>query len=69
MKLGDYHCFTKSVEGFGANGKVAKITGGDKLVRTKVKVPGGYQGKDGIFEYIIEPDGITCNHRQFIPTE
>jgi hypothetical protein len=62
MKQGDYHSFPESVEGFGANGKVTKITGGDKIVRTKVEIPGSFKGKEGVFEYIIEPDGLTCNH-------
>lgn len=64
---GDYHGFRESVDGFGANGKVTQIIGGDNVARTKVEIPGGYQGKSGVFEYIIEPDGITCNHRLFVP--
>jgi hypothetical protein len=67
MKQGDYHSFSKSVDGFGADGRVTKITGGDKVVRTKVEIPGSYMGKEGVFEYIIEPDGVTCNHRLFKP--
>ena len=69
MKQGDYHSFPESVEGFGANGKVTKITGGDKIVRTKVEIPGSFKGKEGVFEYIIEPDGVTCNHRLFKPNK
>lgn len=69
MKQGDYHSFPDSVDGFGSNGKVTQITGGDKLVRTKVEIPGSYKGKDGVFEYIIEPDGVTCNHRLFKPNK
>ncbi len=69
MKLGDYHSFPESVEGFGVNGKITKITGGDKIVRTKIEIPGSYKGKDGIFEYIIESDGVTCNHRLFKPNK
>jgi len=59
----DYHGFPESVDGFGANGKVTPITGGDKIVRTKVEIPGNYMGKNGVFQYIIEPDGVTVNHR------
>jgi len=69
MKQGDYHSFPESVEGFGANGKVAQITGGDKIVRTKVEISGSYKGKEGIFEYIIEPDGVICNNRLFKPNK
>lgn len=67
--LGDYHGFPESVDGFGANGKVTWITGGDNIVRSKVEILGSYKGKNGIFEYILEPDGVTCNHRLFIPIE
>ena len=35
-------------------------------MRTWVEIDGSYFGKDGIFQYIIEPDG-TCNHRLFVP--
>jgi hypothetical protein len=66
---GDYHGFPESVDGFGANGKVTQITGGDKVVRTKVEIPGSYNGKTGVFQYIIEPDGVTCNHRLFVPNK
>ena len=69
MKQGDYHSFPESVDAFGADGRVAQITGGDNVVRTKVEIPGSYQGKEGIFEYIIEPDGVTCNHRLFRPNK
>lgn len=67
MKLGDYHSFPQSVRGFGANGEITRIIGEDKIVRTKVEIPGSYKGKYGIFEYIIEPNGVTCNHRLFKP--
>ncbi|PQQ65454.1 hypothetical protein B9R14_00815 [Acetivibrio saccincola] len=69
MKQGDYHSFPESVDGFGTNGKVTQITGGDKIVRTKVEIPGTYKAKEGIFEYILEPDGVTCNHRLFKPSK
>lgn len=40
-------------------GKVAQIKGGDGITRTKVEILGSYKGRDGVFEYIIEPDGVT----------
>ena len=67
MKLGDYHAFPESVEGFGNDGKITTITGGDKITRTKIEISGSYADKDGVFQYIIEPDGVTCNHRLFVP--
>jgi hypothetical protein len=67
--LGDYHGFPESVDSFGANGKVTWFTGGDGIVRSKVEIPGSYQGKNGVFQYILENDGVTCNHRLFVPNE
>lgn len=63
----DCHGFPQGVEAFGSEGIVSKIKGGDGILRTKIEIKGSYLGKDGIFEYIIEPDGITCNHRFFKP--
>ena len=67
MQQGDYHAFPESVDTFGSEGKMTQITGGDGIVRTKVEIPGSYGGKPGMFEYIIEPDGTTVNHRLFVP--
>ena len=66
MELGDYHSFSKYVDRFGANGNITNIIGGDGIVRIKVEIPGSYRGRDGVFQYIIEPDGSTCNHRLFV---
>ena len=35
----DYHGFSESVDASGAKGKVTPVTGGDKIVRTKVEKP------------------------------
>ena len=67
MKLGDYHSFPESVDAFGADGNTTTIIGGDGVVRLKVEIKGGYKKKEGVFEYIIEPDGKTVNHRLFRP--
>ena len=67
MKLGDYHSFPESVSSFEMDANVTSIVGGDKIIRTKIEIPGSYMGKEGVFQYIIEPDGITCNHRLFVP--
>jgi hypothetical protein len=67
MASGDYHSFPEGVDAFGADGTITTITGGDSIERTEVEIPGSYQGKEGVFQYIIEPDGVTCNHRLFVP--
>jgi len=60
-----YHGFPKSVEGFGHYGIKKKIVGNDGVERTLIEIPGAYNGKEGIFEFIIENDGIMCNHQFF----
>lgn len=67
MQQGDYHSFPDSVDGMGGDGVITSITGGDDIVRTKIEISGSYMGKNGVFQYIVEPDGITCNHRLFVP--
>ncbi|MET3559276.1 hypothetical protein ABID29_002426 [Streptococcus rupicaprae] len=64
MKQGDFHSFPETVDSFGADGKVTKILGGDGIARIKVEIPGSYKGRNGVFEYIIEPNN-TVNHRFF----
>ena len=49
-----YHGFPKSVEGFGHYGTTKKIFGNDGIERTLIEIPGTYNGKEGIFEFIIE---------------
>ena len=64
--LPDYHGFPKIVDNYASGGTKTVIEGGDGVLRTKVEVPGSYNGKDGVFEWIIEPDN-TVNHRFFNP--
>ena len=35
-------------------------------IRTKLSIPGSYKGKEGVFEFIKEPNG-DINHRLFKP--
>ena len=64
MKSGDLHSFPESVRAFEADGTVTRLVGGDGVVRTKLSIPGRYKGKDGVFEFIKEPNG-DINHRFF----
>lgn len=32
-----------------------------------IEIPGSFCGKEDAFEYIIEPEGVTVNHRLFKP--
>jgi putative mafB-like protein len=65
---GDYHSFPEAVDSFSKYGKVSKIKGGDGITRQKLEIPGGYKGKEGVFEYIKEPNG-NINHRLFKPNK
>lgn len=53
----------------GVCGKITNITGGDGIVRKQIEIPGSYMGKEGVFQYIIEADGVSCNHRLFVPNK
>ena len=66
IKTGDLHGFPESVAAFQGAGQMTKITGGDGVVRDMLKIPGEYRGKQGVFEFIKEPDG-AINHRLFKP--
>ena len=66
MEMGDYHAFPKVVDNYASLGKTEKIIGNDGVSRTKLSIKGGYKGKEGNFEYIIEPDK-KINHRKFEP--
>lgn len=69
MEIEDYHGFPESVDAFGQNGNISTIVGEDTISRGKIEIPGGYRDEEGVFQYIIEPDGITCNHRLFVPNK
>ncbi|WP_371419671.1 VENN motif pre-toxin domain-containing protein [Pantoea sp. CCBC3-3-1] len=63
---GDFHSFPESVDGHANQGTVSVITGGDGVERLRLEISGSYRGKEGIFEYIREPNG-SINHRLFVP--
>ena len=67
--LNDFHGFPECADAFGGDGVITSITGGDGIIRTQVEIAGGYKNSNGVFQYIIEPDGVTCNHRLFVPKE
>ncbi|WP_081298759.1 VENN motif pre-toxin domain-containing protein, partial [Gilliamella sp. Bim3-2] len=47
-------------------GKVFTITGGDGVKRTLLQTEGSFNGKSGIFEYIIDPKTKNITHQRFI---
>jgi hypothetical protein len=62
----DFHAFPLEVDNFVEGASVSSIRGGDGVIRRKVSLPGHYRGRDGTFEWLIEPDK-TINHRFFQP--
>jgi hypothetical protein len=62
-----HHNFPTLVDTMGSSGTIKPITGGDGVVRTSVEILGSINNKEGVYQYIIEPDGTTVNHRLFVP--
>jgi hypothetical protein len=61
---GDHHGFPQAVDAFFSEGTVTPIVGGDGVTRWNLTIPGSYNGKIRVFEYIHNPEG-TINHRLF----
>ncbi len=64
----DFHGFPRIIDNYAKFGRTGTIIGRDGIKRTKLTLPGAYQGKEGCFEWIIEPDQ-TINHRLFLPNQ
>jgi filamentous hemagglutinin len=47
-------------------GRVYNLKGGDGVERKLLQVKGGLNGKDGVYEYIIDSPG-SVTHQRFIP--
>ena len=63
--LPEYHAFPRIVDNYAKYGKQETILGKDGIERLRVTLKGGYEKKDGSFEWIIEPNKMI-NHRMFI---
>ncbi len=61
---GDYHSFPEGVKAFESAGIRTFEQGGDKVWRWHLRIPGSYDGKNGVFHFIKEADG-SINHRLF----
>ena len=64
-KIDEYHNFSNIVDNYANNAKKFKLKGGDGKTRTLYQVKGSLNGKDGVFEWILDKNkGVT--HRRFI---
>ena len=64
-KIDKYHNFSNIVDNYANNAKKFKLKGGDGKIRTLYQAKGSLNGKDGVFEWILDKNkGVT--HRRFI---
>ena len=59
-----HHSFPSIVDNFVDLDSGRPLKGGDGIVRKIIEIPGSINNTPGVFEYIIEPNGM-CNHRYF----
>jgi len=58
------HAFPSVIDTFVDINSGRPLKGGDGIMRILIELPGSVNNTPGIFEYIIEPNGM-CNHRFF----
>lgn len=63
--LPDNHGFPKVADNHAAQGKSFAFVGGDGKVRSGIETPGSYNGKNGTFQWTVEPNK-DVNHRLFV---
>ncbi len=65
-KLDAHHAFPDIIDNYAGRAKIFSIKGADGKKRKLYQINGSLNGKDGIFEWILDNDkGVT--HRRFIP--
>jgi hypothetical protein len=63
-----FHRFPELVKNWQNFGTVRDVIGGDRLPYKLLKIPGSYQGKSGVFEFMKDANG-EITHRLFRPTK
>ena len=66
LKKDSQHSFPDIVDNYVCYASSFVLIGGDGEVRILYQLEGCYQGKDGIFEWIVTSDN-KVSHRRFIP--
>lgn len=67
LKIDELHAFNKIIDNYAGNAHKFSIIGNDGIERSLYQLNGSLNGKDGIFEWIVDPNpakGVT--HRRFI---
>lgn len=67
LKDDSLHAFNDIIDNYVDYATKFSVTGGDGVERTLYQIEGSLNGKQGIFEWIVDPDptkGVT--HRRFI---
>ncbi|MEO3943964.1 RHS repeat-associated core domain-containing protein [Gorillibacterium sp. CAU 1737] len=67
LKLDAQHAFNNIIDNYASSAQKFNLVGGDKVTRELYQIEGSFNGKKGVFEWIVDPDplkGVT--HRRFI---
>lgn len=67
LKLDAQHAFNDIIDNYASSAQKFNLVGGDKVTRELYQIEGSLNGKQGVFEWIVDPDplkGVT--HRRFI---
>ena len=65
--LPDYHGFPMVTDKFVKGRHSFPFVGGDGKIRTGIEMESTWRGRKGVFQWIVEPEGKTSNHRKFLP--
>lgn len=64
IKQGDFHSFPENVRAMQDAGVRSFVRGADGQLREMLRIPGQFRGRQGMFEFIKDADGMI-NHRYF----
>ncbi|WP_073291647.1 hypothetical protein [Anaerosporobacter mobilis] len=67
LKDDSLHAFNDIIDNYAGDATKFSLVGGDGVERSLYQIEGSLNGKQGIFEWIVDPDpakGVT--HRRFI---